>query len=65
MKKKYISPNMLVARLGITRPIAGSLTTNEDDEVVSATFYSETDAIGDAMGRDNSIKDYNLWDNAW
>gem|GEM_PF-3857857 len=55
---------MLVARLGITRPIAGSLTTNEDDEVVSATFYNEN-AKGDAMGRDNSIKDYNLWDNAW
>ncbi len=64
MKKKYISPNMLVARLGITLPIAGSLTTNEDDEVVSATFYNEN-AKGDAMGRDNSIKDYNLWDNAW
>ena len=58
MKKTYISPNMLVVRIGMTRPIAGSLNTG------SATFNDE-DAEFDGMARDNTVSDYNLWDKAW
>ena len=59
MKKIYISPNMLVVRIAASQPmLSGSLNID------GATFNDE-DASDDAMARDNSIKDYNLWDNAW
>ena len=59
MKKTYISPNMLVVRLGMIRPIAGSLTTD------GATFYNEN-ATGDAMVDEyNPINDKNIWDDEW
>ena len=59
MKKTYISPNMLVVRLGMIRPIAGSLSTDR------ATFY-DTDATGDALGKEyNPISDKSVWDNEW
>ena len=63
MKKTYISPNMLVVRIGMVRPIAGSLTIDENGG--SATFYGDTDATGEAMGRDNYVSDYNIWDDKW
>ncbi len=63
MKKTYISPNMLVVRIAASQSmLSGSL--NIDGDSGSATFNDEN-ANDDAMGRDNSIKDYNLWDNAW
>ena len=49
---------MIVVRLGMTQPIAGSLTTT------SATFYDD-DAIGDAMVKENVIPDIDIWDNEW
>ena len=58
MKKTYINPSMIVVRLGMTQPIAGSLTTT------SATFYDD-DAIGDAMVKENVIPDIDIWDNEW
>ncbi len=58
MKKTYNSPSMLVVRLGMTQPIAGSLTPD------SATFFNE-DATGDAMVKGNSVSDVNVWDNEW
>ena len=63
MKKTYISPNMLVVRIAASQSmLSGSL--NIDGDRGSATFNDEN-AKDDAMARDNSIKDYNLWDNAW
>ena len=63
MKKTYISPNMLVVRIAASQSmLSGSL--NIDGDSGSATFNDEN-ANDDAMARDNSIKDYNLWDNAW
>ena len=60
MKKTYIFPNMLVVRLSANRPImvVGSLTTD------GATFY-DTNATGDAMVKESSVNDVNLWDNEW
>ena len=58
MKKTYISPNMLVVRLAMVQPIAGSLTTS------SATFY-DTDATGAAMAKESASGDVNLWDDEW
>lgn len=49
---------MLIVRIGMVRPIAGSLNTE------SATFY-DGDATGEAMGRDNYVSDYNICDNKW
>ena len=64
MKKKYISPNMLVARLGITRPIAGSLKL--DGNTGTATFNNTDAGVEDeVLGRDYVAKDYDIWDNAW
>ena len=60
MKKTYISPNILVVRLGLTQPIAGSLNVNETSG--SATFYN-TDATGEGMTK--GISDVNVWDNEW
>ena len=63
MKKTYISPNMLVVRIGITRPIAGSPL--EVDENGGSGTLIDDDATGEAMGRDNNVSDYNIWDNKW
>ena len=49
---------MLVVRLGMTQPIAGSLTPT------GATFFDE-DATGDAMVKGNSVSDVNVWDSEW
>lgn len=56
MKKTYINPNMLVVRLAMTQPIAGSLTPD------GATFYNEN-ATGEAMTKGTS--DVNVWDEEW
>ncbi len=56
MKKTYNSPSMLVVRMAMTQPIAGSLTTT------SATFYDE-DATGEALVK--GTNDVNVWDNEW
>ena len=58
MKKTYISPNMLVVRLAMVQPIAGSLTTT------SATFY-DTDATSEGMVKESASGDVNLWDEEW
>ena len=58
MKKTYNSPSMLVVRLGMTQPIAGSLTPT------GATFFDD-DATGEAMVKGNSVSDVNVWDNEW
>ena len=64
MKKTYISPDMLVVRIAANRALlSGSL--NIDGEGGSATFYGDTNATDEAMGRDNTVSDYNLWDKAW
>lgn len=47
---------MLVVRMAMTQPIAGSLTTT------SATFYDE-DATSDALAKGAS--DVNVWDSEW
>ena len=54
--KKYISPEIVVVRLAMTRPIAGSITPD------GATFY-DTDAETDGMSK--SITDINIWDDEW
>ena len=58
MKKTYISPNMLVVRLAMVQPIAGSLTTT------SATFYDDN-ATGAAMVKESASGDVNIWDEEW
>ena len=56
MKKTYINPSIVVVQLGMTQPIAGSLTPE------GATFYNE-DATGAAMTK--GIGDVNVWDDEW
>ena len=56
MKKTYISPEIVVVRLAMTQPIAGSITT------AGATFY-EDGATGDGMAK--SVTDINIWDDEW
>ena len=59
MKKTYINPNMVVVRLAMTQPIAGSLTPD------GATFYQQN-ATGDALTNEyNPISDKSLWDSEW
>lgn len=60
MKKTYISPSLLVVRLTMTQPIAGSL--NVEGTSGSAQFY-DADATGAGMAK--GITDVNIWDNEW
>ena len=58
MKKTYINPNMLVVRLAMTQPIAGSLTPD------GATFYNEN-ATGEGAVLTKGTSDVNVWDEEW
>jgi hypothetical protein len=62
MKKTYINPSMLVVRLGLTQPIAGSGSLGITGDSGSATFYN-ADAEGAAMTKGSS--DVNVWDDEW
>lgn len=59
MKKAYIIPSLVVVRLAMTRPIAGSL------DPLGATFYDD-DATTDALVKGNDpISDKDIWDDVW
>ncbi|MBO7068265.1 MAG: hypothetical protein J6W52_06250 [Bacteroidaceae bacterium] len=59
MKKTYINPNMVVVRLAMTQPLAGS--PNSD----LGNFYDE-DAESAAMAKENSvIKNRSVWEEEW
>ena len=60
MKKTYINPSIVVVRLGMTQPIAGSGTGSLS--TTSATFYDDN-ATGAAMTK--GIGDVNVWDDEW
>ena len=59
MKKTYISPNMLVVRLGITRPLATSTPGVGIDNVSSPVLGNTLDV------KESSVNDVNVWDNEW
>ena len=57
MKKTYISPSMLVVRLGMTQPLATSSLGLDG---------SKTLGSGEILVKeDNSVSDVNVWDEEW
>ena len=59
MKKTYISPNMLVVRLGMTQPLAASQFGLNSD---SGNSLSAGDIL---VKEDNNVNDVNVWDDEW
>ena len=55
MKKTYISPNMLVVRLAMTRPLATSTLGLTSDETLDT---------GDILTKEVAT-DVNIWDDEW
>ena len=60
MKNTYISPEIVIVRLDMTRPIAGSLEVT--GTTGSATFFEEG-ATGEGMAK--GVTDINIWDDEW
>ena len=58
MKKTYISPEIVVVRLGMARPLATS---------TFGVSSSSTDALNseDILVKENNITDINIWDDEW
>ena len=59
MKKTYISPNMLVVRLGMIRPLATSTPDVGIDNVSNPVLGNTLDV------KEQNVTDVNLWDNEW
>ena len=61
MKKTYINPNMLVVRLAMTLPIAGS-----DLQKVGSNYEGTLyDTNASSAGLVKESNDVNVWDEEW
>ena len=56
MKNTYISPEIVVVRLGMTRPLATSTLGISSTEELNS---------GDILVKENNITDINIWDEEW